>query len=141
MIRRVSFIRRKAGLTREEFFAHWTGRHAEIVRQLPGLRGLRFSRVDRCVPDEAEWDGVGETWFDSISDADRAFATDPFREMLVEDRAKFIGDAHSCYIEESPGAPPPSKRAGHDAGIWRRALTASAFCSPAEPAGSGAKSR
>ena len=52
----------------------------------PGLRGLRFSRVDRCVPDEARWDGVGETWFDSISDADRAFATDPFREMLVEDR-------------------------------------------------------
>jgi len=76
MIRRVSFIRRKPGLTLQEFLSHWTGRHAEIVRQLPGLRGLRFSRVDRCVPQEAQWDGVGETWFDSISDADRAFATD-----------------------------------------------------------------
>jgi len=107
MIRRVSFIRRKPDLTLQEFLSHWTGRHAEIVRQLPGLRGLRFSRVDRCVPQEAQWDGVGETWFDSISDADRAFATDPFREMLVEDRAKFIGDAHSCYIEEPPGAVPP----------------------------------
>ena len=74
MIRRVSFIRRKAELTPQEFFSHWTGRHAEIVRQLPGLRGLRFSRVDRCVPAEAQWDGVGETWFDSIVDADRAFA-------------------------------------------------------------------
>jgi uncharacterized protein (TIGR02118 family) len=100
MIRRVSFIRRKADLTRQEFFSHWTGRHAEIVRQLPGLRGLRFSRVDRCVPAEAQWDGVGETWFDSIADADRAFGADPFREMLIEDRAKFIGEAHSCYIEE-----------------------------------------
>jgi uncharacterized protein (TIGR02118 family) len=107
MIRRVSFIRRKAGLTPEQFFAHWTGRHAEIVRQLPGLRGLRFSRVERCVPQAADWDGVGETWFDSISDANRAFATDPFREMLAEDRAKFIGDAHSCYVEEPPGAMPP----------------------------------
>ncbi len=107
MIRRVSFIRRKAGLSREEFFSHWTRRHAEIVLQLPGLRGLRFSRVDRCVPEEAQWDGVGETWFDSIPDADRAFAADPFREMLVEDRAKFIGDAHSCYIEEPPSVSPP----------------------------------
>ncbi|MBV9288549.1 MAG: SDR family oxidoreductase [Hyphomicrobiales bacterium] len=89
MIRRVSFIRRKAGLTREEFFAHWTGRHAEIVRRLPGLRGLRFSRVELCVPQDAGWDGVGETWFDSIDDANRAFATEPFFAMLTEDRAKF----------------------------------------------------
>jgi len=104
MIRRVSFIRRRPELTPQEFFSHWTGRHAEIVRRLPGLRGLRFSRVDRCVPAEAQWDGVGETWFDSIADADRAFGADPFREMLTEDRAKFIGEAHSCYIEE-PWAP------------------------------------
>jgi uncharacterized protein (TIGR02118 family) len=112
MIRRVSFIRRKAGLTPEQFFAHWTGRHAEIVRQLPGLRGLRFSRVERCVPQAADWDGVGETWFDSIAAADRAFATDPFREMLLADRPKFIAAAHSCYVEEQevlrPAAEPRS---------------------------------
>jgi uncharacterized protein (TIGR02118 family) len=100
MIRRVSFIRRKDGLTRSELLAHWTGSHAAIVRQLPGLRGMRFSMVDRCIPEDAGWDGVGETWFDSIDAADRAFATDPFREMLQADRAKFIGSAHSCYIEE-----------------------------------------
>jgi uncharacterized protein (TIGR02118 family) len=107
MIRRVSFIRRRAGLSRREFLAHWNGRHAEIVRRLPGLRGLRFTAVDRCIPEEAAWDGVGETWFDSIPDADRAFATDPFRAMLIEDRAKFIGDSHSCYVEEPAGAAPP----------------------------------
>jgi uncharacterized protein (TIGR02118 family) len=107
MIRRVSFIRRKAGLSRQEFFAHWNGPHADIVRQLPGLRGLRFTRVDRCVPEEAAWDGVGETWFDSIPDADRAFATEPFRRMLIEDRQKFIGDSYSCYVEEPAGAEPP----------------------------------
>jgi uncharacterized protein (TIGR02118 family) len=110
MIRRVSFIRRRPDLTPQEFFSHWTGRHAEIVRRLPGLRGLRFSRVDRCVPAEAQWDGVGETWFDSIADADRAFSADPFREMLIEDRAKFIGEAHSCYIAEPSAVPPDEVR-------------------------------
>ena len=108
MIRRVSFIRRKPGLSRERFFIHWTGRHAEIVRQLPGLRGLRFSRVDRCVPAQAEWDGLGETWFDTIADSDRAFAAEPFKAMLIEDRAKFIGEAHSCYVEEPAGFEPPN---------------------------------
>jgi uncharacterized protein (TIGR02118 family) len=101
MIRRVSFIRRREGMTREEFFAHWTGEHAAIVSGIPGLRGLRFSRVDRSVPADAGWDGVGETWFDSIAAADHAFATEPFAAMLAEDRKKFIGSAHSCYIEEN----------------------------------------
>jgi uncharacterized protein (TIGR02118 family) len=107
MIRRVSFIRRKAGLSRERFLAHWLGRHAEIVRQLPGLRGLRFSPVERCLPAEAEWDGVGETWFDTIADSDRAFAAEPFGALLAEDRAEFIGHALSCYVEEPDGFAPP----------------------------------
>jgi uncharacterized protein (TIGR02118 family) len=107
MIRRVSFIRRKQGLSRQEFLAHWNGRHAELVRQLPRLRGLRFTAVDRCMPEEAAWDGVGETWFDSIPESDRAFATEPFRGMLIEDRAKIIGDSHSCDVEEPAGATPP----------------------------------
>jgi uncharacterized protein (TIGR02118 family) len=106
MIRRVSFIRRRADLTLEQFLAHWRGRHAEIVRQLPRLRGLRFTRVDKCAPAALAWDGLGETWFDTIDDADRAFATEPFRTLLTEDREAFIGDSQSCYVEESIDALP-----------------------------------
>ena len=40
MIKRVSLVRRKEGMSREDFLAHWMGPHAEIVRHLPGLRGL-----------------------------------------------------------------------------------------------------
>jgi hypothetical protein len=56
--------------------------------------------------EDAAWDGVGETWFDSIADADRAFATEPFLILLAEDRPKFIGDAHSCYIADPGDAVP-----------------------------------
>ena len=45
MIKRVSLLRRRDGMSREAFFAHWTGPHADIVRQLPGIRGLRFGKV------------------------------------------------------------------------------------------------
>ena len=39
MIKRISFIRRKPGMTKEDFFAHLTGPHAAIIRQMPGVRG------------------------------------------------------------------------------------------------------
>src|ERR1700757_1146837 len=100
MIKRVSLVRRKPGMLREDFLAHWMGPHAEIVRQLPGLRGLRFGIVERWAPDEAAWDGVGELWFDSVADALRAFSTEPHVGRLIEDRKLFLGDAQWCFVEE-----------------------------------------
>ncbi len=110
MIKRVSFLRRKEGMDREAFFAHWTGPHAEIVRQLPGLRGLRFGRVRSWTPEEAAWDGVGEVWFDSIEAAHEAFATEPYLSMLIADRKLFIGEAQSCFVEEQTVVAPPGGR-------------------------------
>lgn len=108
MIRRISFIRRKAGLSTDEFFARWMGRHAELVSQLPGLRGWRFTRVDRCSPEVAAWDGFGESWFDSLADCDRAFATEPLHTALFADREHCIGESQTCYIEEPAGFTPPA---------------------------------
>jgi len=105
LIRRVSFIRRRAGMSREAFFAHWTGRHAEIVRRVPGLRGLRFHSVESCAPASAAWDGVGETWFDSVADALAAFEAEPLRALLIEDRPLFIGEAQTCFVEDVVGPP------------------------------------
>jgi len=110
MIKRISFLRRKAGLTEEQFFAHWTGPHADIVKQMPGVRGLRFGRVQSWTPEEARWDGVGELWFDSKEAALAAFATEPYASLLAEDRPKFIGEAQSCFVEEHTKIAPPEGR-------------------------------
>jgi uncharacterized protein (TIGR02118 family) len=107
LIKRVSLVRRKEGMTHEAFLAHWMGPHAEIVRQLPGLRGLRFGVVQRWTPGEATWDGVGELWFDSIEAADAAFATEPHASALKADRAKFLGEAQAAFVEEHTQVPPP----------------------------------
>lgn len=108
MIKRVSLVRRKAGLTREQFVAHWTGPHAEIVRQLPGVCGLRFGIVESWSPAEAAWDGVGEVWFESIESAQAAFATEPYLSMLVADRKLFLGEGQSCFVEERTVLSPPA---------------------------------
>lgn len=107
MIKRVSLVRRKDGMSREDFVAHWTGPHAEIVRRLPGLRGLRYGVVTQWSQGERGWDGVGEIWFDSAADADRAFGAEPYRSMLVEDRKKFLGESQWCFVEEHTAVQPP----------------------------------
>ncbi len=107
MIKRVSLVRRKLGMSREAFLVHWMGPHAAIVRQLPGLRGLRFGVVQRWTPGEAAWDGVGELWFDSMEAADRAFAAEPHASRLREDRLTFLGEAQAAFVEEHTALPPP----------------------------------
>ncbi len=107
MIKRVSLVRRKPELSREEFLRHWMGPHADIVRELPGLRGLRFGVVERWSPEEAAWDGVGELWFDDVESAERAFATEPYLSRLVADRRLFLGEAQSCFVEEHTVVSPP----------------------------------
>jgi uncharacterized protein (TIGR02118 family) len=108
VIKRVSLVRRREGLTHEEFVAHWTGPHAAIVRELPGVRGLRFGDVQAWSPAEAAWDGVGEVWFDSIESAEAAFAAEPYRSRLVEDRKLFLGEAQSCFVVEHTAVAPPA---------------------------------
>jgi uncharacterized protein (TIGR02118 family) len=107
VIKRVSLVRRQEHLTREEFLAHWMGPHAEIVRRLPGVRGLRFGVVESWSPAEAAWDGVGEVWFDSIESAEAAFAAEPHRALLAADRLSFLGEAQSCFVEEHTVLRPP----------------------------------
>ena len=110
MIKRVSFLRRKDGMSREAFFAHWTGPHAEIVKQLPGVRGLRFGKVQSWTPAEAAWDGVGELWFDSVEAAEKAFASEPCRSLLAADRPAFTREIQACFVEEETAISPPHGR-------------------------------
>jgi uncharacterized protein (TIGR02118 family) len=108
MVKRVSLLRRRPGLSREEFLKHWAGPHVEIVRQVPGVRGIRLGVVESWTPPEAAWDGVGEVWFGSAEAAQQAFATEPYASMLVEDRKLFLGEAQSCLVVERTIVPPPA---------------------------------
>ena len=107
MIKRVSLVRRKAELSREAFLDHWMGVHAQIVRKLPRLRGLRFGVVEQWFPGEAAWDGVGELWFDNVADAERAFSSEPVASMLAEDRKRLFGETQWCFVQEHTVISPP----------------------------------
>ena len=98
MIKRISLVARREGMSAEAFRQHWMGPHAAIVRQLPNLRGLRFNPV--IDPSAGEWDGIGELWFDSVADAQSAFQAEPVRSLLAEDRPKFLGRNQVYFVTE-----------------------------------------
>jgi uncharacterized protein (TIGR02118 family) len=98
MVRRVAYVRRKPGMGVEDFWAHYAGPHAEIVRRMPGLRGLVLSRP--VGPQSSHWDAVGELWFDDAEAVHAAFADPAIAALLAEDRPKFLGGSEVVVVEE-----------------------------------------
>lgn len=71
-LKRTLLLVRKPGTTHEEFLEHWTKKHADLARNVPGLLGCVFNRIDASLGREgspwAEIDGITETWWDSGAD-------------------------------------------------------------------------
>lgn len=80
MVKLVAFLKRKAGMSREEFARRWIDVHAPLAAQLPGLRGYRISIATDRQPNgpgqEPAYDGIAELWWDSIEAMEAAFDTD-----------------------------------------------------------------
>ena len=106
MIKVVFMIRRREGMTREEFQRYWRGEHAELVKRHAGLLGLRRyvqTHATKTDLDDAlagsrgsephQYDGVAELWWDSIDDLVRAATGEEgqaAQQALLEDERRFI---------------------------------------------------
>ena len=105
MIKSVSLLTRKAGLSHEEFVKHWLEVHAPLAHGVPGLRRYVQSHIvgERTRTDipttDVEVDGVAETWYDDLAAMDRANAS-PEAKTLHADGALFIGRIKSYVVEE-----------------------------------------
>jgi uncharacterized protein (TIGR02118 family) len=75
MVKLISLMKRKDGLSREEF-ARWAiEEHAPIGKSMPGIRQYRINVLRADQPD-TEFDGVFELWFDSIEALQAALDSD-----------------------------------------------------------------
>lgn len=105
MIKHFSMIKRKKGLTREQFLRHWKEIHGPLVvsKDIPGLR--RYVQ-NQAVPDvESDIDGIAELWYDDIESAQAfvhwLFSSDE-AEDLREDLKLFmdVGETFILFAEE-----------------------------------------
>jgi uncharacterized protein (TIGR02118 family) len=109
MVKLVCFLKRKEGLTLDEFYDHWLGRHAPLIRSTPELARhvLRYEQHKRVT--EPSWcgtegyDGITEQWFESV-DEFVAFTTEPkYAELIEPDEKAFLDrDAFVWMITEEP---------------------------------------
>ena len=93
MISRINLLKRKEGLTAEEFAAYLTQAHGELLATMPFLKGCETNVVvdneQRSPFDRGstEIDGYTEMFFDSYGDMVRGMAA--LEEALATDYAQF----------------------------------------------------
>ena len=112
MIKSISLLTRREGLTHADFVKHWVETHAPLAHAVPGLRRYVQSHIleERTRPDipttEVEIDGIAELWYDDRDAMTRANAS-PEAKALHADGALFIGRIKSFTIEEKVIIPKP----------------------------------
>ena len=105
MIKSVTLLKRKPGLTDEEFYGHWKEIHGPLAaRVIPGLRkyvqnhSVAFPRVKN------EFDGFAELWFDDLEALEEYFIwrqTDEAKVLLDDENKCFDwSQAIRCIVNE-----------------------------------------
>jgi uncharacterized protein (TIGR02118 family) len=106
MIKLVFTVRRRDGMTREEFQRYWREEHAQLVkRHAETLRIRRYVQthardtdLDEALAGAREgearyYDGVAELWWESLDDLVEASTSDAGQmagQALLEDERRFI---------------------------------------------------
>jgi len=105
VIKSLSLLTRKPGMTHEQFVRHWLEVRGPLAHKVPGIRRYVQSHIleERTRPDipssDVEIDGVAELWYDDREAMMRALAT-PEAKALYADGALFIGRIKSYTTEE-----------------------------------------
>ncbi|HUO64335.1 MAG TPA: EthD domain-containing protein [Terriglobales bacterium] len=111
MIKSVSLLTRKPGMTHEQFMAHWMEIHAPLAHAVPGLRRYVQSHIldEPTRPDipttAVDVDGIAELWYDDRAAMTRAHAS-PEAKALFADGALFIGRIKTFIVDEKVLIPP-----------------------------------
>lgn len=107
MVKFVVCVRRKAGMSAEEFHRYWRETHGPLVRSVPEfLRHVRRYVQSHTVADAASifpagggdsFDGYAELWFDDLDAVRRAFSEPRYLEVIRPDEPKFV-DLERCVV-------------------------------------------
>ena len=101
MFKAMILLKRKEGLSFEEFKRHWLEVHAPLVCQLPGLRKSIFN-FDLSDGD-GDTDAVSELWFDTEKAFTEAYASEIGQQVaadalsMVSSRVRVLVEEHEIF--------------------------------------------
>jgi uncharacterized protein (TIGR02118 family) len=129
MIKTLVFVRRKRGMSFDDFARYWVEKHGPIAAKLPGLRRLVTNLVrPELQRSEPIWDGLSCAWFES-TDAVRSIVATPEFRAMIDDEENFVdtGDRSAMIVTpySAAGEEPTSTEALSGAvktvvAIWRK---------------------
>jgi hypothetical protein len=109
MIKLVAFLKRKQGLSAEEFEDHWLNRHARLIADTPELaRHIVRYEQHRRTP-AAEWmgspdyDGITIQWMTSPAAFEAFISEAAYAELIAPDEEHFLDrDAIVWMVTDEP---------------------------------------
>ena len=106
MIKTIALIKRKEGITREEFVKHYKEVHAPLaLKYLPQIKRYIRNYIIDTGMEGPNFDCISEFWFDSIEDAMgiMEFMQSEAGQVIRDDEAKFIDSNQtiSFMVEEN----------------------------------------
>jgi uncharacterized protein (TIGR02118 family) len=103
MIKLIALLKRKPGISKEEFATRWVNEHTKLSTQLKGLKGYRINIATERQPagtgDEPIYDGTAELWWDSIDDMEASFEEE-IGKIAGADADEFCEVRLHIYTEE-----------------------------------------
>lgn len=99
MLKVISLLKRKEGMSRDEFYDWAKNQHPRLATKLLSIRGYR-ANVARLDEPEAAFDAVSEMWFDDVAAFDAAFATEHGKKTREDAMAHASQRIHLRVEEE-----------------------------------------
>jgi len=118
MLKIIFCLKRKPDISRADFLRYWEEDHAKVLAEVAGPLGIRRNVHNHTITtplDERlrqgrgteidDYDGVGESWFDSMEALVAASSSEEGRRAarrLAEDEARFVDFSRSriFFVEE-----------------------------------------
>ena len=97
MVKVMTLLKKKAGLTQEEFSRYWRQEHGVLVaKTIPGLKRYVQNHVIK-LPGGREpfFDGVAELWYENMESWQKS------AEWYLGDKGKIIRDDEEKFIDKS----------------------------------------
>lgn len=104
MVKIVGFLKRKPGMSRQEFKDYWLGQHVRLEKaslQTQPLRRIVANFVEEDLIDTAPFDGMVELYFDDMEHM-RAMWESGHDESMKADEANFCDVSYRvfCLVDE-----------------------------------------
>ena len=98
MIKRVSLVWKRRGLSDQEFRRIWLDEHVEYAKQLSGLRGYKIDFVIEGFGDGPS--AIATLFFDSRQALEAAFSVPHIKENLMRTREQFAESVQVMIVDE-----------------------------------------